>query len=323
MSSSGDKSIRQRVTRAKNRNNARVASCSAGVVGYAVVVAAIVGCGGSSGSVRYAVLRPGCAPDQADVGDGCRLVAGRADLNAGRDALAKFEVESAQKYLEAAAQKGPLDLGSHVTLWEQRGIAAAYVNDESQSLRAFATLLALDPGHLLSYALSPRATFAFEKARTSSAKVQSPTVQVTWRRDLRVGDPLPIDVELVANPQATVRRATLMLRARGQFAWRAADLDLRASNYRHVVLPPIAGTKPATVELYLRAFDEHDNEVLRWADAGAPREMALRYEPPTPWYKKWWVWATIGTAIAGGTGGIMYAVTRDPPEKVSGTVVSH
>jgi hypothetical protein len=248
-------------------------------------------------------------------------VAGKADLNAGREALAKFEVESAQKHLDAAAQKGPLDLASHVTLWEQRGIAAAYVDDEPQALRAFATLLALNPGHLISYTLSPRATFVFEKARTGASKQQSPTMQVSWRRDLRVGEPLPIEVELVANPDARVRRATLMMRARGGAEWRAADVDLRAGAYQRVVLPPVFGTKPATLELYLRAFDERDNEVMRWADAAAPREMMLRYEPTTPWYRTWWVWATIGTAVAAGTGGVVYATTRGLPDKVPGTVV--
>lgn len=273
------------------------------------------------GAVHYAALRPGCAADQADVSRGCRPVAGKADLNAGREALAKFEVESAQKHLDAAAQKGPMDLASHVTLWEQRGIAAAYVDDEVQALRAFATLLALNPGHLISYTLSPRATFVFEKARTGASKQQSPTMQVSWRRDLRVGEPLPIEVELVANPDARVRRATLMMRARGGAEWRAADVDLRAGAYQRVVLPPVFGTKPATLELYLRAFDERDNEVMRWADAAAPREMMLRYEPTTPWYRTWWVWATIGTAVAAGTGGVVYATTRGLPDKVPGTVV--
>lgn len=272
--------------------------------------------------MHYAALRPGCAADEADVGGGCRAVAGRSDLSAGRDALAKFEVDSAQTHLAAAAEKGPLDLASHVTLWEQRGIAAAYVNDEPQALRAFAMLLTLDPGHLLSYSLSPRATFVFEKARTQATPALPPTMQVSWRRDLKVGEPVPIDIELVANPDALVRRATLMTRARGQANWRAADVDLRTPGYRRVVLPPIAGAKPATVELYLRAFDARNNEVLRWADVGTPREVSLRYEPPTPWYRRWWVWASIGTAVAAGTGGVVYAATRGPPEKVSATIVS-
>lgn len=289
---------------------------------HALIALASFGCAGSKGATRYSALRPGCAVDQADVGGGCRSVAGREDLRAGSDALAKFEVERARKHLETAAQKGPLDLASHVTLWEQRGIAAAYVNDEAQALRAFAMLLALDPGHLLSYALSPRATFVFEKARTGAAKGQSPTMQVNWRRDLRVGDPMPVDVELVTNPNALVRRATLMMRARGQADWRAADVDLLAPGFRRVVLPPIVGTKPTTVELYLRAFDERNNEVLRWADAASPREIALRYDPPTPWYRKWWVWATIGSAVAAGTGGVVYAATRGLPEKVDGTVIA-
>ena len=78
-----------------------------------------------------------------------------------------------------------------------------------------------------------------------------------------------------------------------------------------------------SLELYLRAYDEHGNEVLTWADPQHPRELALRYEPPTPWYRKWWVIAIGGSAVALATGITVYEVTLSPPETVGGTATAH
>ena len=86
-------------------------------------------------------------------------------LAAGIQALAAQDLDAAKAAFDAAEHAGPLDHDSNVTLWEQRGIAAAYVDDEAAATAAFDMMLALDPGHFLSYTLSPKATFVFEKLR--------------------------------------------------------------------------------------------------------------------------------------------------------------
>lgn len=288
------------------------------LVGLAALAA---GCGASGNRTPVSPVRPGCALDEQYAAGRCQPVAGKARLEAGRAALSKFEVETATAELDAAAAAGPLDYDSHVALWEQRGIAAAYADDEAGALRAFDMLLTLDPGHLLSYTLSPRATFVFEKARLAAQRTPRPAVQLTWRRDAKIGEALPVDVEVLADPKAALARATLLLRARGEPSWRAVDFSLqKPGTYQRVTLPPTSGQKPATLELYLRAFDAEHNEVLRWASPDAPRELALRYEPPTPWHGKWWVRALAGGVLAVGTGAIVYAVTREPPGTVDGDV---
>jgi hypothetical protein len=296
----------------------------AAIASFAMVAtaSASLGCGASAPRGPVAAVRPACELDEHYAAGRCQPVAGRPHLEAGRAALAKFEVETATAELDAAAAAGPLDYDSHVALWEQRGIAAAYAEDEPAALRAFAMLLTLDPGHLLSYTLSPRATFVFEKARLAAQRAARPAVQLTWRRDARIGDPLPVDVEVLADPKRTLSRATLLMRSRGEPSWRALDFSLRPPGaLQRVTLPATSGTRPATLELYLRAFDPANNEVLRWASPEAPRELALRYDPPTPWYGKWWVRGVAGGVLAVGTGLIVYAVTREPPGSVDGDVV--
>lgn len=282
---------------------------------------ALAGCGASAGALTPARPRPACELDEHFGPVGCAKVAGRERLEAGKAALAKFDVDKATVELDAAAAAGPLDWESNVTLWEQRGIAAAYAEDEAAALRAFDTLLVLDPGHFLSYTLSPRATFVFEKARTAAQHAARPAVQLQWRRDARIGDPLPVDVEVIGDPKGALRAATLAVRTRGAPQWRALDLALRpVGQFQRVVLPPTDGKAPATLELYLRVFDADGNEVLRWASPEAPRELALRYEPPQPWHRKWWVRAIGGGVLLATTGAIVYFATREPPGTVDGTV---
>jgi len=85
------------------------------------------------------------------------------------------------------------------------------------------------------------------------------------------------------------------------------------------VLPPIVATKPVSLELYMRAYDTQHNEVLTWADPARPREIALRYEPPSPWYRKWWVYAIAGSVVAIATGITVYELTVQPPSTIDGS----
>ncbi len=280
-------------------------------------------CGGAvttTGAVT--TLRPGCADGQRWDGRGCVARGeGTADIARGKDALARFQVDEAVAALDDARKAGPLDFPSNVTLWEQRGIAEAYLEHADRAAAAFDMLLALDPGHLLSYTLSPKATFVFEHSRATAGERGAPAVDVSWPHGLQVGAPIPVEIEVVADPRGFLARATLFVRRRGEASWRAADLELPAGGgFRRVVLPAVDEQKPASVEVYLRAFDRDGNEVLTWADATRPREIPLAYSPPSPWWKKWWIWAAAGTVVAAGTGAGVYAATRSPPDRIGGGV---
>ncbi|MCX5744479.1 MAG: hypothetical protein NT062_18465 [Proteobacteria bacterium] len=278
----------------------------------------LVGCHGGGGATLLA-LRPACPPAAAWDGHTCTARGdGARQLATGVDALAQSEFDAAKAAFEGVERGGPLDHATHVTLWEQRGIVAAYLDDEPTASAAFEMLLALDPGHFLSYTLSPKATFVFEKVRDRTTIV--PAIDVNWTTGLRVGDPVPLDVEVLADPKQFLTHATLFVRARGDAAWRAADLALAPRGATRVVLPAITARKPTSLELYLRAYDAHQNEVLLWATPTQPREIPLRYDPPTPWYRRWWVIAIAGTVVAGATGVIVYETTLAPPDKVGGTV---
>ena len=285
-----------------------------------LVVIALAGC--ASAAVHessFARLREACKPGAFWDGRACKPAGdGPAQLDQGIKALADLQVDAARAALDAAEKAGPLDHDRNVALWEQRGIAAAYLDDEAGAKAAFGMMLALDPSHVLSYTLSPKATFVFEQVRKATPAKDAPAIDVNWPRGGKVGDPVPLDVDVLADPKRFLRHATVFVRARGDTGWRAADLALDKPDQR-IVLPATEATRPVSLELYLRAYDDRGNEVLTWADPGKPREIPLRYEPPPPWYRHWWVIALAGTALAVGTGLTVYELTLAPPDKINGT----
>jgi hypothetical protein len=287
------------------------------------LVAAIAGCSHAASTQRTVPLRPACAEDAIWTGTTCKPNAeATKHLAAGTTALAKLEVDDAKAALDKVEAAGPLDHKTNVTLWEQRGIAAAYVDDEATASTAFDMLLALDPAHFLSYELSPKATLVFEKALKQNKQRGAPAIDVNWSRGQRVGEPIPIDIEVLADPKQFLARATLFVRTRGESSWRAADLPItKDAKDKRVFLPALTATKNVSLDVYLRAYDSRGNEVLTWADPTRPREIVLRYDPPTPWYRTWWgitgIVATSGLVI----GAIVYAITLAPPDKIDGSTV--
>jgi hypothetical protein len=286
-----------------------------------VTLVALAACGGTtSQSAAQVTLRPACATGQFWNGRACQPAGdGPSKLEIGKKALAELKIDDAKAALDAAEKAGPLDHEHAVELWEQRGIASAYIDDEASARAAFDMLLALDPGHFLSYTLSPKATFVFEKVRQRNDRT-SPELDLTWDRGGKVGEPVPLDVEVLADPKHFLRRASVFVRERGATNWRAADLELPDHGERRLVLPPIVEKKPVSLEVYLKAYDDRGNEVLTWADATRPREIPLRYDPPQPWYRTWWGITAIGVAVAAIASVSVYELTLTPPDKINGTV---
>jgi len=282
----------------------------------ALFAVALAGCSTTAVHGHAVTLRPACGASTFWNGSSC-APSGDApkQLAAGAAAVMAQDPEAIAAAVAAAEKAGPLDYGSNIKLWEERGIGLAYGDDDPGAKTAFDMMLALDPGHVLSYQLSPKATLVFEEVR--KAQPVAPTIDVNWSRGQKVADPLPIDIEVVTDRKKFLDRATLFVRSRGEASWHATDLVLAKD--KTVVLPAINSDKPVSLELYLRAYDSHNNEVLSWADPQHPRELALRYEPPTPWFRKWWVWAVSGSVLALATGITVYELTIAPPGIVGGS----
>ncbi|MEZ4365870.1 MAG: hypothetical protein R2939_06235 [Kofleriaceae bacterium] len=280
----------------------------------------LAGCGAAAVGAPMVASRPGCAAGQRWDGAACVARGDDAErIAAAREALAGggADLDRAEALLAGLAEHGPLDYASHVALWEQRGILAGYLDDAAGAEAAFRELLTLAPDHTLRHTLSPKVTLPFERARRAVEERGAPAVDVTWRRDQRVGSPVAVEVERVADPTELMARVDLYLRERGADAWKVVPVPLRgAPRYQSLRLPPARATADTGLELYAIALDADDNEVARWSDPRRPREVPLRYVAPTPWYRRWWVWTLAGTAAAAAAAGTAWALTREPPDEV-------
>jgi hypothetical protein len=291
-------------------------------VKVALLAIALAACAGTAASKRANTFRDACADGHYWTGSACaKRTEVQTELAASKEALEVPEIETATTALAAVRAAGPLAHDANISLYEQLGIAAAFVDKIDEARAAFTQLLALDPGHFLSYELSPKATRIFEQVRNEQAKRGAPAVEVKWANGQRVGAPVPIDISIVADPLGFLHAATVFVRARGETRWRATDVSLgKVGSDQQIVVPSVTATKPLSLELYVRAYDKAGNEVLGWADASRPREIPLRYDPPSPWWQKWWVITLASSVVVVGTGAIVYGVTRPLPEDVSASV---
>lgn len=263
-------------------------------------------------------LRAACLPEQRWSEGACVPRAGAPELARGTLLLTDNLADEALVELDRAGAH-PLDHPRHITLWEQRAIAHAYLEREPEARAAFDMLLALDPGHVLNYTLTPRAMFLYQAARDAAAERGAPRLELRWARDQPLGRPVEVDLETVADPTGLLRAATIYVRTRGETTWKAADVPLAAPGKRERIrLPGLPGRKASALEVYAVASDPRGNEVLTWASAARPAEIALRYDPP--WYRTWWVWAIAGGVVAAGTGAIVYATVWEPDAFLEGGV---
>jgi hypothetical protein len=251
-------------------------------------------------------------------------IAAPNSLDKAAKALADFRPDDAVALLTKAKDEGPYPHADHVRLYEQLGIAYAYLERGEEARHAFDVMLALEPTRAISYTLSPKVTFLFEQARKSASARPTPAIDLSWSRDLTVDDPIPIAIEVVADPHRFLSKARVHYRTKGLPTWKETTIDLpEPGQVTRIELPPAApgSQQSEAVEVHAVAYDAQGNEVLLWGSERRPRDIGLRYEPPDPWYGKWWVWVAAGAVVAAGAGTAVFFTTRADPATTPGSFV--
>ena len=162
-----------------------------------------LGCAGAHRAGPTLATRPACAPTERWDGQAC--VARRAsEALAASDAAIEAADTTAVAHLGRALENGA------------RGLARAYEAEdqstpatEAAARAAFDRLLAIDPTHHISCAENAQATRRFERTRGELADRVPRALEITWPRDSEVGAPVPIDLEVVADPVGVLTSATL------------------------------------------------------------------------------------------------------------------
>jgi hypothetical protein len=261
--------------------------------------------------------------------DAAEVDAPRADARTAlidaRTALADLRYDDALAAYERARTGGPYAYADVVALYRDLGIVRAYLDDPTGARAAFHELLAVDPGHVLPYTTSPKATLEFEQARAEVAHVKRTSLRASTAPVLAPDDALTVSIAVDA---LSARAETLAVRWRARGAATFTTVRVRmppVKESRVVTLAPHAGalTNDADAEvaldLELVALDARGWEV----HLERPDALALSVITPTPWYAQWWPWAIIGGAasalVAGATSVTAYALLQPPPTTVSAT----
>ena len=237
-------------------------------------------------------------------------------LEAGVRANQEFRGDEAIALLERARTEGPYTHSDFARLYEQLGIAYARAGRAEEAESAFSVALTLDHARAISYTLSPKVTFVFERVRQRLAGTLPPMVHLGWPRTLGTHAPVGIDVQVVSNPGDLIDKGRLFWRVRGRDTRASSVFALGTNATIQLPAPAPEATSDQTLELHFVAYDAAGNEVLRWFSEEQPRELRLRYLPPEHWYDKWWTWAIASTAIAAAAGTSVFLLTREPPATV-------
>jgi hypothetical protein len=246
-------------------------------------------------------------------------VLGASSLDDGAKAVAE-QSDDAVRLLERAKSEGPYAYAQHVRLYELLGIAYSYAERKADALKAFDLMLALEPGHAVSYKLSPKATFVFEDARKAAAARAVPGLDVQWPRDVDAAAPVPMDLSIIADPFGFLSRARVYWRLKGAADWESGEVALETGHSARLMLPAVSGaTQDVERDVRVVALDSKGDEVLRWGSEQFPRAVVARYRPSRVWIA-WVVGAVVVAAIAAST--IIYFATRPPPDNFPTTITA-
>ena len=227
-------------------------------------------------------------------------------LDRGLALLAEDDVKGAIETLEMIS--GGLSHEELVQLKESLGVALAYAGRKEEARQAFLELLAVAPGHVLPYTISPKATFVYQEARAEMARKRAAEIELALPPALPFDEQVELTLTCRANPLGLLQRLEVCQRVKHP----AATFDcvevqaLKVDEARLVSLPAVPASAasqvdtegaPAILQLVVTGFDAHDNEVYRGPSRAHPKEVPMGVEVPGPWYTSPWLWGGVGALV--------------------------
>lgn len=240
-------------------------------------------------------------------------------LEAGIERLREDDLEAAIELLGRAS--GGLPLEDVIRRYENLGVAQAYAGDAAAAERTFARLLAVAPGHVIPYTISPRATFVFEKVRRETAHQPPTVVRLELPESIAYDEAAVASLVCDADAYDLIARWELCQHVKNDAApyrCQAAPAPPIGQRMRWTLLPVAAaaartaagGDQPAALlQLALSGYDVDGNEVFRDPDRGRPREVPLSSAAEAAWYANPLLWSALSVAAVGAAlGTVLVAV---------------
>ncbi len=248
----------------------------------------------------------------------------RARMAEGEQRYQEQEYRAAVEAFDAVVHDPVATQAERARAYEYLGMSWLILGKKPKARAAFEELLAIDPHYTLSDpSHSPKLREFFEDVRSSFVpgygKAEGEAeLEHAAPTGATAGRPLEMQVVVIRNPQL-VRSVTLHTRRQGLITFAAEPMRGEAGRYRLSYAPPrdVVGY---TLEYYVEARDDKGRVVGRVASPERPIPLAVQGvpAPPTPWYKRWYVWAAVGAVAAGGA--IVGAVVGTAEHAPKGTL---
>jgi tetratricopeptide (TPR) repeat protein len=266
-------------------------------------------------AVAVAVAAPAFADNPQD--------AVRARMTEGEQRYQEQEYRAAIEAFDAVVHDPVATRDERARAYEYLGMSWLILGKKPKARAAFEELLAIDPHYTLSDpSHSPKLREFFEDVRSSFVPGYGGRAEGEAELEhaaptgATAGRPLELEVVVIRNPQL-VRTVTLQARRQGLITFDAAPMRGEGGRY-HVSYTPPRDVVDYTLEYYVEARDERGRVVARVASPQRPIPLAVHGVPavtgPTPWYKRWYVWAAVGAVVAGGAiaGAVVGTAERAP-----------
>ncbi len=193
-------------------------------------------------------------------------------------------------------------------------------NETEAAVEAFERALAIQPDLALS-SPSPRIAAALEQARRRHrAKIRALDHDPPRQQHqvaLKVQHARPLTIVDEVSDVSGIARVVLNYRIAGNRGYASVTMERDARGRYLATIPASSVVRPA-VEYYLEAWDKLGNgpglkgspalPIRVEVEGGPLASAAERRAAPSPWYKRWWVWASVAgvVAIAGGAATAAY-----------------
>jgi tetratricopeptide (TPR) repeat protein len=232
----------------------------------------------------------------------------RARLAQGEQRYQNQEYRAAIEAFDAVVHDPIATRDDRARAYEYLGMSWLILGKRAKARAEFEELLAIDPHYTLSDPThSPKLREFFEQVRTSfvpgyGKSAGDAELEHEAPTGATAGRPLEMQV-VVIRGAPLVHGVTLFARRQGLLEYAAAPMHGDAGRWKLSYTPP-REVADYTLEYYVEARDEQGRVVARVASPERPIPLAVRgvavVSGPTPWYKRWYVWAAVGAVVAGG-----------------------
>jgi tetratricopeptide (TPR) repeat protein len=247
----------------------------------------------------------------------------RARMTEGEQRYQNQEYRAAVEAFDAVVHDPIATRPDRARAYEYLGMSWLILGKKPKARAAFEELLAIDPHYTLSDpSHSPKLREFFEEVRSSFVPgyghgAGEAELEHDAPTGATAGRPLEMHVVVIRGAEL-VRAVTLFARRQGLLDYASAPMRGEGGRWK-LSYAPARDVTDYTLEYYVEARDDKGRVVARVASPERPIPLPVHGVPvafaPTPWYKRWYVWAAVGAVVAGGAiAGVVAGTAEKAPK---------